>query len=170
MFLLRWLRRFCCLTLMWIWTRHNSRVRRGASAEHLLGNKWNHPNQKETDNDPLLTSKSFFYHSMFCPGSLFSQQLGEQLSLWSGVWSQVWHEITFADSTCQSAESDTLKSWPQGRRGWPAEMLRWVERRGMQPRQVVLFVLHTRGQSIACGYVKTDWRQTVGENPKGFQL
>ncbi len=67
-----------------------------------------------------------------------------------------WHEITFAGSTRHSAVSDTLNSWPRERWRWPAETLRWVEWQGMRPRQVVLFVLHTRGQSIASGCVKTD--------------
>lgn len=49
------------------------------------------------------------------------------------------------------AEPDTLNPWPRRRWGRPAEMSRLVEK--MRARQVVMFVFHTRSESIPC----PDW-------------
>lgn len=84
-----WLRRPCCLALMWIWTWPNchplsEKMILWVSAEHLLGNKLNHPT-KTHDICPHPPLSSFFY-SMICLLGCFPLKKGEagQQKCWTG--------------------------------------------------------------------------------------
>lgn len=79
---------------------------------------------------------------VFGPERLPSQQLGKQLYSCRGV---AWNNL------CWSQTPDTLNPWPpEGETG-----LQKCSDEGVWWRQVVLFVLHTGGQSRAGGCVLT---------------
>lgn len=129
----------------------------------VLVNKRKHPtftHERWLFWNPFVHMSTFL---IFYPRLLLSQQLGTQSSCGCVEGALVWCVLTSAGSTHRSVETDTLNFWPKGLLDGPAEMLIWVERWGMQPRQVALFVLHMRGQSIAGSCVKTDHGERTEE-------